>query len=286
LRRDSAPLERRAAAAALLVREPGTRGAALKVLKQWLRAENDETQRLAAVRVMVSSGDATVPTLLLRELSSSSPQTGRAVVDALLTRESWSLALMDHVRAHPATPLDSVQKARLMQSESEAVRERAVAVLKPETSRKAAIEALRPALGLKGSAVQGRALFATRCIACHEADGIGHAIGPDLKSVVSHPAEKLLTSIVDPSLDVQPGYFAFNAGLKDGSELYGIITSETGNSLTFRLPDGSERLIARSEIKKLESTGQSLMPAGLESGWSPQDIADVIAWLQSRRSSD
>jgi putative heme-binding domain-containing protein len=65
-------------------------------------------------------------------------------------------------------------------------------------------------------------------------------------------------------------------------ELYGIITSETGNSLTFRLPDGSERLVARGEIKKLESTGQSLMPAGLETGWSPQDMADVIAWLQSR----
>ena len=286
LRRGSAPLERRAAAAALLVRESGTRAAALEVLKEWLRAGNDETLRLAAVRAMVSSGDAMVPALLLRELSSSSPQTGRAMVDALLSRESWALALMDHVQAHPATPLDSVQKARLMQSESETVRARAVALLKPETSRRAAIEALRPALGLKGSSVQGRALFATRCIACHEADGIGHAIGPDLKSVVSHPAEKLLTSIVDPSLDVQPGYFAFNAGLKDGSELYGIITSETGNSLTFRLPDGSERLVGRSEVRKLESTGQSLMPAGLENGWSPQDIADVIAWLQSRRSSD
>jgi putative heme-binding domain-containing protein len=113
-------------------------------------------------------------------------------------------------------------------------------------------------------------------------DGAGLQIGPDLKSVASHPAEKLLTNIVDPSLDVQPGYFAFNAKLKDGSELYGLITSETGNSVSFKLTDGSTRLIARSDLAELKSTGQSLMPAGLESGMTAQEMADLIAWLKQQ----
>ena len=99
--------------------------------------------------------------------------------------------------------------------------------------------------------------------------------------MASHPAEKLLTNIIDPSLDVQPGYFAFNAKLKDGSELYGLITAETGNSVSFKLPDGSTRLVARGDFAELKSTGQSLMPAGLEAGMSAQEMADLIAWLQS-----
>ncbi len=114
-----------------------------------------------------------------------------------------------------------------------------------------------------------------KCRVC----SIGIAIGPDLKSVVGHPPEKILTNIIDPSLDVQPGFFAFQGKLKDGSELYGLITSETGNSVTFKLTDGSSKLVLRSDLADFKSTGQSLMPAGLETGMTNQEMADLIAWL-------
>jgi putative heme-binding domain-containing protein len=81
--------------------------------------------------------------------------------------------------------------------------------------------------------------------------------------VAAHPPEKILTNIVDPSLDVQPGFFAFNAKLRDGSELYGLVTSETGNSVTFKLTDGSTRLVLRSDLAD-----------------SVQEMADLIAWLK------
>jgi putative heme-binding domain-containing protein len=110
-------------------------------------------------------------------------------------------------------------------------------------------------------------------------DGVGLELGPDLKSVANHAPEKILTNIIDPSLDVQPGFFAYVAKLKDGSELYGLVTSETGNSVSFKLADGSVRLLARRDVAELKSTRQSLMPAGLETGMTPQEMADLIAWL-------
>ncbi len=277
----AASLESRAAAAALLTREESTRGTAIEVLPNWLSPGSDASLQLAAVRVLASTGEATVPAILLHDLPSLTPQTRGAIIEALLTREPWALALLEHVKSNPATALDATQRARLAQHSSQKVRDLAATVLKAESSRKEVLEQFRPALSLKGDAARGKTV-ALRCIGCHQVDGAGLQIGPDLKSVANHPAEKLLTNIIDPSLDVQPGYHAFNAKLKDGSELYGLITSETGNSVSFKLTDGSTRLVARSDLADLKSTGQSLMPAGLETGMTHQEMADLIAWLQQQ----
>ncbi len=281
---ESFPVEVRAAAAGLLLsplakelREP----AALQLLAGWLSPAHDQKLQLLAVRTLESCVDDAIPAAVLPRLATLSPTVGNVAVDAMLTREPWALALLEHVKANPANMLDATQRARLAQHSSKKVRDLAMAVLKMESSRKEVLEQFRPALSLKGDAARGKTV-AMRCIACHQVDGAGLAIGPDLKSVANHPAEKLLTNIVDPSLDVQPGYFAFNAKIKDGSTLYGLITSETGNSVAFKLPGGSTRLIARSDLADLKSTGQSLMPAGLEAGMSVQEMADLIAWLKDQ----
>jgi mono/diheme cytochrome c family protein len=38
--------------------------------------------------------------------------------------------------------------------------------------------------------------------------------------------------------------------------------------------------LLRSEIEQIQSTGKSLMPDGFEKQLTPQDLADLIAWLQ------
>lgn len=270
----------RIASAELLAVEEATRPTVKEIVPNWLSPGSDAALQLAAVRILAATNEASVPAMLLHDFPALTPQTRGAALDALLSREPWALALLEHLKANPAVALDAVQRARLAQHSSKKVRDLAAAVLKAESSRKEVLEQFRPALSLKGDAARGKTV-AMRCIACHQVDGTGLQIGPDLKSVASHPAEKLLTNIIDPSLDVQPGYFAFNAKLKDGSELYGLIAAETGNSVSFKLPDGSTRLVARGEIAELKSTGQSLMPAGLEAGMSAQDMADLIAWLKS-----
>jgi putative heme-binding domain-containing protein len=113
-------------------------------------------------------------------------------------------------------------------------------------------------------------------------DGVGNDIGPNLDSVRAHPPEKLLTSILDPSREVEPRYLAYTCRLTNGEELYGLIASETGNGLELKVSDGTSRTVLRSDIESLQGAQLSLMPEGLETALSPQDIADLIYYLRNR----
>ena len=142
------------------------------------------------------------------------------------------------------------------------------------------IAKFQPALTLKGDAARGKAAFATICIACHQLEGAGIPLGPDLRSVVQHTPEKLLQSILDPTAIIEPSFMAYFCTLKSGEQLYGIVASETSNSITLKLPGNLVRPILRSEITSLKSTQQSLMPDGLEATLTPQSLADLIAYLR------
>ena len=55
---------------------------------------------------------------------------------------------------------------------------------------------------------------------------------------------------------------------------------ETPTSLTLHALTGQKRVILRTNIKTLQSTGLSPMPAGLEAALAPKDMADLLAYLQ------
>jgi putative heme-binding domain-containing protein len=119
------------------------------------------------------------------------------------------------------------------------------------------------------------------CAACHVHGQEGRALGPDLTSVVDHSPGKLLSNILDPNIDIQPGYQAYTCVLKSGEELYGLVTAETANSLTLVLPDGSKRLVLRQDVSGLRGENVSLMPDGLEAAINPQDMAHLIRFLRT-----
>ncbi|HSH16478.1 MAG TPA: c-type cytochrome, partial [Verrucomicrobiae bacterium] len=235
----------------------------------------------AAVKALAAMGEDTVPQSLLRAWVSFSPQTRTTALDALLSREPWAFALLERIRAGDAIALDVSQRARVLKHSSKRVREMAAAAFTSTGSRAQVIEQFQPALQLVGDAGRGRAIFASACITCHQDGETGVEVGPDLKSVANHPPEKLLANILDPSADVQPGYHAYQCELTDGSELYGLITAETGNSLTFKTADGRSRVVLRTTIKSLGSANTSLMPDGLEAGMTPQDLADLIQFVRT-----
>jgi hypothetical protein len=90
-----------------------------------------------------------------------------------------------------------------------------------------------------------------------------------------------MIDILDPNRAVEPQYMNYIAETRDGETLSGVMASETGNSVTLRIPQGAEQTVLRANLKALRSTGLSLMPEGLETGMSPQDLADLIAFVQS-----
>ena len=65
------------------------------------------------------------------------------------------------------------------------------------------------------------------------------------------------------------------------TKVFGLIATETANSITFKLTDGTTHPVLRKEIAALQSTRASLMPAGLEAALDLQKLADLIAFLRT-----
>jgi putative membrane-bound dehydrogenase-like protein len=238
---------------------------------------------------------ATAPTEVLRLVAKLQPQGGEQfllegwdqrtpalrvqILETLLSNDAWTLALLKRPEAKSA---DAATRARLMKHPKKNIASLAEKVFADSTSatRAAVVEKFKPALKLQGDAARGKTVFASVCISCHKLDGVGLELGPDLRSVAQHDAEKLINSILDPSAIIEPGFMAYHCTLKSGEQLYGVIATETSASLTLRMAGNITKSVLRSDVASLKSTGISLMPEGLEVAMTPQALADLIAYLK------
>jgi putative heme-binding domain-containing protein len=276
---------RRVAAVNLLGREERKSTEDLQLLSSLLGSKNPREVQQSAVKAIGRLGGARVPDLFFQAWPSLGPDLLLAVIDECLARESWTLAWLERVERGQLAMLnlDAARRERLLKHRSEQVKTLARKILTDgaaNPNRQKVIEEYRPALSLSGNSVTGAAVFARVCSACHQLEGVGREIGPNLVSVANHAPERLFISILDPSREVQSAYLAYNCELADGTEVYGIIVSETGASVTLKLTDGTERTVLRNEIQSLQSARVSLMPEGLETGMSKQELADLIAYLR------
>ena len=92
--------------------------------------------------------------------------------------------------------------------------------------------------------------------------------------------EEVLLHILDPNREVAPDYLEYAVSLDDGRILTGLVVAESAGSLTLRRPGGAEDTVLRTNIEAIAGTGKSLMPEGLEARVSPQEMADLIAFLR------
>ena len=63
------------------------------------------------------------------------------------------------------------------------------------------------------------------------------------------------------------------------SPLDGIVTAESAASLTLKRAEGLTETMLRRDIVQLTGSGLSLMPEGLETAITVEQMADLIAFL-------
>lgn len=149
------------------------------------------------------------------------------------------------------------------------------------SNRKQVVEKYQAALELTGDAVRGRMLYGKTCVQCHRAGTAGHLVGPDFVSVQNKSPADLLIAILDPNREAQPNYQTYTAVTKQGKIHTGIISAETGASVTLKRAEAKEDVVLRDTLDELVSNGTSLMPEGLEKELDLQQLADVIAAIKS-----
>jgi putative heme-binding domain-containing protein len=282
---NNAKLEDRAAAIGVLAQGSEHRQEDIKLLAAFLLPQPDEPLRRAAAATLGRLRTTESYMLLLSGWKGYGPAMRLQVLDLLVGRDDAVALVMDAIEQKRIVELDidAPHRQRLLQVRNKSLRSRAIAVFKQAINpdRQKVIDAYSPVLKLKGAPAHGGEIFAKTCAACHLLAGQGHAVGPDLASVGDKSAEGLMIALLDPNRAVEPQYVNYIAEARDGETISGVMASETGNSVTLRVPQGIERTVLRSNLKSLQSTGLSLMPEGLETGLSPQDVADLIVFVQS-----
>ncbi len=241
--------------------------------------------QLAAVKSLATHTDAKVSELLLKGWSGYGPALRREALEAMLSRPDRVLKLLAAVEAMSVSASDfsPAQVQQLQAHPNAQVRTKAAALFKrTDADRAKVIKGYTPALDLKGDAMRGKGVFKMSCSACHKLDGVGNDVGANLVAALPNKSgEDLLVAVFDPNREVDPRYVSYQVVTADERVLQGVVAAETPTSITLRQADGKEDVILRSNIATLRSTALSLMPVGLEKELTPQDVADLFAYLRT-----
>ena len=134
---------------------------------------------------------------------------------------------------------------------------------------------------MKGDIEAGKKVYVENCSKCHMLQGTGFAVGPDLSTVSNAGAEKILVNVLDPNREVNPQFLNYLLLATDGRSLSGMLTSETATSVTLKKQENATETVLRVDIESLKSTGQSLMPIGLEKQIDKAAMADLLEYLKT-----
>ena len=143
--------------------------------------------------------------------------------------------------------------------------------------------AARRALEAKGDAERGKSLFAAQsCRACHtDADGQTPK-GPHLVDIGKRysPAE-LVESILKPSAKIAQGYESYGFAMADGRVFTGFVVGEGASTIQIRESSGALHELKRADIEERRRQEPSAMPEGIAASLTPEQLADLVAYLRS-----
>jgi len=120
------------------------------------------------------------------------------------------------------------------------------------------------------------------CAACHTIHRKGGQVGPDLSEIGTKLArEAIIEAILEPSAGISVGYETYNLDLKSGDDAYGLLVSETADDIAIKDSKGIVTHYKKSDVLNKRKLKTSIMPTGLQQGMTPQEFADLVAFLSS-----
>jgi putative membrane-bound dehydrogenase-like protein len=236
-----------------------------------------DKQRDALTSAVGKASALELPHLLAAYEGNKNAAVGRklvAALDAAPGREGLTLDIVRQTLADYPPEVRAAAKSLFKLLEADTARQRI------------RLAELQPLL-TGGDAGKGRELFfgnKASCSACHAVRAEGGRIGPDLSTIGGiRSGQDVLESIVFPSASFARGYEPYLVDMKDGKTHSGIIGRETPEAIYLITADRAEVRLPRQSIDTLERGRVSIMPQGLGTQLSREELADLIAFLKSLR---
>ncbi len=135
----------------------------------------------------------------------------------------------------------------------------------------------------KGDKLTGEQLFTEiGCINCHTTSPSQPAKGPMLGGIATrYSRTDLCESIMKPSAKIAMGFETQWFKTTDGDMKEGFVVREAADEIELRGAAGTSEVLKKSDIAKRGRRDTSIMPEGLVVKKSPEDLASIIAYLES-----
>lgn len=213
----------------------------------------------------------------------------KQLIEELLAAPDSALLLTKAVREQnlPRSITDQVVSAAAAHTNA-AVRDLFEVFLPEEQRAKRLGEAIDPKhiLALTGDQKRGRHLFhevaTVQCRTCHRIGGQGGELGPDLSTIgkkLTRP--KLLESILEPSKEIDPKWTTWLVESSSGRVYTGLLIEQSGEKVVIRDAQNKQYTLRPDEIEGMYPARNSLMPDLLLRDFTAQEVADLLAYLES-----
>lgn len=236
--------------------------------------ENEDAVRTAAHEIM-QSVPARLQTLAALRLSETT-----AGADFLLT-------LVSQGRVSPRLLQPEGMRQRLLAARPDRVEERIAELthgLPAESDRIELLLKERREGWAKAnrSTEKGKAVFTKHCVACHQVQGQGTLVGPQLDGIGNRGSERIIEDVLDPNRNVDVAFHTAVITLDDGRVLVGLPRRDEGNATVFVNNEGKEFAIARAEIEEQRKLPNSIMPANFGELIPADEFYDLLAYLAAQ----
>src|SRR5690606_36650746 len=132
----------------------------------------------------------------------------------------------------PCSALSAVQRSVLLNHPDAHLRDRAGKLLKTSTPDDTRLfEQYTAALKNERNLTRGGELFGKHCGSCHQAHGVGQAVGPNLTAENKRAEETMLQDILTPSASITAGYATYIVTTKEGQVFTGLLAAESASDL-------------------------------------------------------
>jgi putative heme-binding domain-containing protein len=149
----------------------------------------------------------------------------------------------------------------------------------PGTKGAAALPSISILAEKDGKSKIGKEVFRNVCSNCHRVDNVGVDFGPDLTEIGDKlPKEALYKAILFPDEGISFGYEAYQIKLKDGSQAFGRILSETEDNIELQYMT-SRQTVKKSDVVSKTMLTNSLMPNNLQATVTEEELVNLVQYL-------